>query len=146
MRVEVHFAWGPPGVAPAGAPERPADARDLMVVTALGPQFLLRDLERGLAEIPTRPVLMRRRVLIIDGAERLREQEGAERLLKTLEEPPPLSHILLVTDNADKVKDTLRSRCLPVPFRPPGWRTIAAHLEAEGATPAAAAGRAPYDT
>jgi len=127
---------------PTGAHDRTAEALDLMVVRALGAQILLQDLERGLAEIATRPTLMRRRVLIVDGAERLSETEGAHRLLKTLEEPPPLSHILLVTDNADKVLPTLRSRCLPVPFRPPGWRTVAARLEAEGETPAVAASRA----
>ena len=102
---------------PESAHRRTDQALDLTVVEAVGQQILLRDLEGALAEIASRPMVMARRVMIVQGAERLREQEGAPRLLKTLEEPPPLSHIVLVSDSPADLLDTLRSRCLPVPSR-----------------------------
>jgi DNA polymerase-3 subunit delta' len=110
---------------PAGEHRHTAEALDLTVVEAVGQQILLRDLEAALAEIASRPVVMARRVMVVLGAERLREQEGAPRLLKPLEEPPPLSHIVLVTDSPADLLETIRSRCLPVPFRAAGWREAA---------------------
>ena len=127
---------------PDGEHPRTEEALDLTVVRALGAQILLDDIERGLAEAASRPSVMRRRVLIIEGAERLREADGAHRLLKTLEEPPPLTHIILVTDQPQDLIPTIRSRCLPVPFRPPGWRAVAARLVEAGEDPATAEARA----
>jgi DNA polymerase-3 subunit delta' len=124
---------------PAGAHPRTGQALDLTVVRALGNQILLADIEAGLTQIASRPSVMARRVMIIEGADRLREQEGAERILKTLEEPAPLSHIILVTDRPQDLLPTIRSRCLPVP---PGWRAIAARLEAAGEAPGRAGARA----
>ena len=131
--------FGPPGTGkrraaldtawalmdPAGAHARTQQALDLTVVRASGHQILLRDLETALSEIASRPTVMARRVMIVHGAERLRDQEGAPRLLKTLEEPPSLSHLILVSDHPADLLDTIRSRCLPVPFRAAGWRAQA---------------------
>jgi DNA polymerase III subunit delta' len=113
-------AWGL--MDPEGAHERTTRALDLTVVEATGQQILLRDLEEGLAQIAGRPSVMRRRVMILYDIERLTDRDGAPRLLKTLEEPPALSHIILVTDHPADLLDTIRSRCLPVPFRGLGWR------------------------
>lgn len=132
--------YGPPGTGkrqaaadaawalmdPAGAHPRTAEALDLTEVRAAGQQILLRDLEGPLAQIASRPTVMARRVMIVHGAERLTNHEGAPRLLKTLEEPPPRSHIVLVSDHPADLLDTIRSRCLPVPFRAAGWRATAA--------------------
>ena len=117
-------AWGL--MDPDGTHRHTGQALDLTLVEAAGQQILLRDLEAGLAEIASRPTVMARRVMIVLGAERLREQEGAPRLLKTLEEPPRLSHIILVSDHPADLLDTIRSRCLPVPFRAAGWQATAA--------------------
>jgi DNA polymerase-3 subunit delta' len=127
---------------PEGRHQRTPGALDLTEVEASGHQILLRDLEGALAQITSRPSVMARRVMIVQGAERLREQEGAPRMLKVLEEPPPRSHILLVTDRLADLLPTIRSRCLPVPFRPPGWRATARRLEEAGVPPAEAAARA----
>jgi DNA polymerase III subunit delta' len=111
---------------PEGAHPRTTEALDLTRVEASGQQILLRDVEEALARIATRPTVMRRRVMIVHDIERLRENES--RLLKTLEEPPPLSHIILVTAHPADLLPTIRSRCLPVPFRSLGWREQLAHL------------------
>ena len=66
-----------------------------------------------------RPYEGRHRVFIIDGAEYMNE-ESANCLLKTLEEPPPDVLIILVAANDARLMPTIVSRCqqvelLPVP-------------------------------
>ncbi|MSR44284.1 MAG: AAA family ATPase [Phycisphaerales bacterium] len=57
------------------------------------------------------------KVFIIDEAERL-ETDGQNVLLKTLEEPPPWTTIILVTNNLDRLLPTVRSRCRSLAFYP----------------------------
>lgn len=57
------------------------------------------------------------KVFIIDGADRL-EADGQNVLLKTLEEPPPGTVIILVTKSLDRLLPTIRSRCQSVAFFP----------------------------
>jgi DNA polymerase-3 subunit delta' len=112
-----------------GAPEDAGERAllDLSVVRASGQELRIEDLEGPLRDLATRPVVGRRRVAIIEGAERLSQVTG-NRMLKPLEEPPAGSHVILVTDRAEDLLATIRSRCVPVPFRSPGWRAIAARL------------------
>ena len=116
-----------------GAPDGSADRvqLDLSIVRASGAQILVDDLEDALRDLATRPVVGRCRVAIVEGAERLRDVAG-NRILKPLEEPPSGSHVILVTDRPEDVLATIRSRCVPIPFRSPGWQAIAAHLVAQG--------------
>lgn len=59
------------------------------------------------------------KVGVICDADRLqRESENA--FLKTLEEPPPQTLLLLLTAQPDQLLDTIRSRCLGVPLYTPG--------------------------
>jgi DNA polymerase-3 subunit delta' len=137
-------AWGL--IDPTGTHDPDKASLDLTVVAATGASIRLEvDLDPALADLAARPAVGLRRVLIIDGAERLREREGAPRILRQLEEPPPRSHLILVTDHVTDLLSTIRSRCLPVPFRSPGWRQIATRLEAVGLTTDAAAGLARAD-
>lgn len=57
------------------------------------------------------------RVAILDGAEDM-NPNAANALLKTLEEPPPHSLLILVCHNAGKLLPTIRSRCRQVAFSP----------------------------
>jgi hypothetical protein len=116
-----------------GAPDAAADRAqlDLSIVRASGAQILVDDLEDALRDLATRPVVGRCRVAIVEGAERLRDVAG-NRILKPLEEPPSGSHVILVTDRPEDVLATIRSRCVPIPFRSPGWQAIAARLIAQG--------------
>ncbi len=59
------------------------------------------------------------KVGIIVDAERQMEQ-AANAFLKTLEEPPPQSLILLLTTQPEALLDTVRSRCIRVPLFQPG--------------------------
>ena len=57
------------------------------------------------------------KVFVIDEAELL-EAEAQNALLKTLEEPPPHTYILLLTTRLDRLLPTIRSRCQQVAFGP----------------------------
>lgn len=67
----------------------------------------VRDLTR---EILSRPYEGRARAFVIDDAH-LMTEEAANALLKSLEEPPPTSHVLLVTASPQALLPTIRSRC-----------------------------------
>ncbi len=75
------------------------------------------EIREVLRQVGFRPFEARRRVVIVDDAEALgREAQNA--LLKTLEEPPPGSIIILVTAQPGLLLDTVRSRCPTVRFGP----------------------------
>jgi DNA polymerase-3 subunit delta' len=71
--------------------------------------------ERVLDVIGYRPFEARRRVFIVDDAERLTEQ-AQDALLKTLEEPPRHAILILVTSTPDVLKPTVQSRCRRLRF------------------------------
>ena len=85
----------------------------------------VRDVAR---EIGARPFEARSRAFVIDDAHLLTEQ-AANALLKSLEEPCPTSHVLLVTSAPQALLPTIRSRCqtLRVGTLPPGL--LAEYLE-----------------
>jgi DNA polymerase-3 subunit delta' len=74
------------------------------------------------AEVMSPPFEARARAFVLDDAHRLTEQ-AANALLKSLEEPPASSHLMLVTASPQSLLPTIRSRCqnlrlsaLPVPL------------------------------
>jgi DNA polymerase III subunit delta' len=66
--------------------------------------------------IAVKPHLGGRRIAIIDDADYL-NIEGANALLKTLEEPPPRSVLILIGTSPAKQLPTIRSRCQLIRFR-----------------------------
>jgi DNA polymerase-3 subunit delta' len=79
----------------------------------------------------------RRRLVIIDPADAMNAQ-AQNALLKTLEEPPDDTTLVLVSSNPDALLPTIRSRCLRVTFAPLPESVIRARLEAAGQPPEAA--------
>lgn len=75
-----------------------------------------------------RPYEGRRRVVMIDDAHRL-NASAQNSLLKTLEEPPPSSLIVLVTPAPESLLPTVRSRCQPLRFRSLAPEVLQRHLE-----------------
>lgn len=74
------------------------------------------------------PIECRKRFVIIDEAHRL-TGAAAEAALKMIEEPPPNVIFVLCTTDADKLKDTIHSRCLPLRFNKIAWNLIFQHLK-----------------
>ena len=102
---------------------KPADKSFIPLSTFIGDEA--RRMREGLChDIALRPFMGGRRVAVIDDADYLNE-EGANALLKTLEEPPPSSVLILIGTSADKQLPTIRSRSQIVRFRP----LTAEHLE-----------------
>ena len=84
----------------------------------------IRDLER---EANFNPYEAEARVFIIDDAD-LMKDAAANALLKTLEEPPETTHIILVTSRPDVLLPTIRSRCQTIHFAPIERRAIEEYL------------------
>jgi len=74
--------------------------------------------------ISRKPYLGHGKVAIIDDADFL-NAEGANALLKTLEEPPDDSLLILIGSSATKQLPTIRSRCKIIRFAPLSTKTLA---------------------
>jgi DNA polymerase-3 subunit delta' len=68
-------------------------------------------------DLSLRPMLGRRRVAVIDDADRM-STESANAILKTLEEPPPYALIPLIAADLGRILPTIRSRCQTIRFNP----------------------------
>ena len=77
---------------------------DVLKTALLEPVYLAAQLRHG-------------KVFIVDEAE-LIDDRGQNVLLKTLEEPPTGTYIILVTSSEDRLLPTIRSRCQRVGFSP----------------------------
>jgi DNA polymerase-3 subunit delta' len=74
--------------------------------------------------ISLKPFMGGRRIAIIDDADLL-NAEGANCLLKTLEEPPPGSVLILIGTSPARQLPTIRSRCQLIRFLPLPEETVA---------------------
>ena len=96
--------------------------------------MLVSDIDEPVVAAATRtPFESRRRVFVIERADTMND-EAANRMLKTLEEPPAFAHLVLLTNRLGNVMPTIASRCLHVRFDAPPADELAAHLEAQGVT------------
>jgi replication-associated recombination protein RarA len=98
---------------------------DLHVVTPTPPESnpkgartirigAIRELERRAS---LRPARARRRVLIVDEADRMTD-DAPQAFLKFLEEPPPATVVILILSRTRAVPATVISRCQIIRFRP----------------------------
>src|SRR4051812_23033186 len=130
-----------------GAPDPESVARrvehlahpDLTWVTPSGAaEMLVCDIDEPVVAAATRtPFEARRRVFVLERAETMSDQV-ANKMLKTLEEPPPFAHLLLLTSRPSDILPTVASRCQPVRFDAPPAEEIAAQLARHGIAPATA--------
>jgi DNA polymerase-3 subunit delta' len=116
-------------VAPGGLCDEPdhrdhPDSRDLRICQ-------VRRLQRVLS---LSPYAGGRRVAIVDAADTLRA-EAANAFLKTLEEPPAETVLILLAEREERLPDTVLSRCQKLAFRPIDRATIVEALIERGATP-----------
>jgi DNA polymerase III subunit delta' len=111
-----------------GAPD-PDDARrralldpsphpDLAWLRPPGAQHLVEDVRESVIRASSlSPAEGGRRVFVIEEAEDLRD-ESQNALLKTLEEPAPFAHLILICSEPELLAETILSRCAPVEFGP----------------------------
>ncbi len=82
-------------------------------------------------EMSLAPFYGKRKIAIIEDADRLNE-EGANALLKTLEEPPERSVLILIGTSASKQLPTIRSRSQMIRFEPLPVGEVAEMLLGQG--------------
>ncbi len=92
---------------------------DLTWVTPSGAsEVLVKDIDEPVVAAATRtPFESTRRVFVIEAAGTMNDQ-AANRLLKTLEEPPSFAHLILLAEHLEDVLPTIASRCQQVRFDP----------------------------
>jgi DNA polymerase-3 subunit delta' len=88
----------------------------------------MREIER---EANFRPYEGAARFFLIEDADKLNEA-SSNALLKTLEEPPPTSYLILITSRPAALLPTIRSRCQIIRFAPLAPAEIEAHLARDG--------------
>jgi DNA polymerase-3 subunit delta' len=87
---------------------------------------------RALAtELALLPIESARRIAVVESAHRMNE-DAQNALLKTLEEPPPGTTIILCVDDEDRLLPTVRSRCARLRLGPVGTRDIERVLDERG--------------
>jgi DNA polymerase-3 subunit delta' len=110
--------------------EKPRDKSFIPLAAFVGDDQ--RRMREGLChDIALKPFMGGRKVAIIDDADYLNE-EGANCLLKTLEEPPPRSVLILIGTSADRQLPTIRSRAQTIRFHPLAHETVAGILVDRG--------------
>ncbi len=103
---------------------------ELLIEQFIGPQE--RRGKEGLChDLSLKPMSANRRIAAIDDADKM-NHAAANALLKTLEEPPHGSLLLLVASNADHLLPTIRSRCQEVRFGPLNSEDVAVLLVETG--------------
>ncbi len=126
----------------AGAPD-PDDARrralldpsphpDLVWLRPPGAQHLVDEIRESVIRASNlSPAEGDRRVFVIEEAEALRD-ESQNALLKTLEEPAPFAHLILLCAEPELLVGTIVSRCAPVEFAPLAPDAVIEALAGEG--------------
>jgi DNA polymerase-3 subunit delta' len=112
---------------------------DLTWVTPSGAHVMLRSdvAEAVVAAASHTPFEAQRRIFVLERVDTMND-EAANTLLKTLEEPPPYVVLLLLTDRPGQVLPTITSRCQPVRFDALPEATLVERLVAEGVDAAVA--------
>lgn len=100
---------------------------DLHVIEREGDLIRREQVDPVIADLSLRPFAAGRRVWVIPEVEYL-HPAAANKLLKSIEEPPSYVVFLLVTDRLERVLSTIVSRCQLVEFRPLSDAQVAAFL------------------
>jgi DNA polymerase-3 subunit delta' len=98
-------------------------------------EMLRRDVDEAVVSAAARtPFEAAHRVFVLERADTMND-EAANALLKTLEEPPSYVVLLLLTDRPGQVLPTIVSRCQPVRFDPLPAGRLAERLRSRGVAP-----------
>ncbi|HRV59136.1 MAG TPA: DNA polymerase III subunit [Solirubrobacterales bacterium] len=94
----------------------PSPHPDLVWLAPKGMSHAVQEIrERVIHQAPLSPFEGTSRVFVIEAAEALNE-ESQNAMLKTLEEPPPHAHLILLSSESEGVLPTIASRCQLIEF------------------------------
>jgi DNA polymerase-3 subunit delta' len=91
------------------------------------PQIKIEQIRELEQQIAYQPLVGRKKVVLINDADRM-TPGAANALLKTLEEPPDHSILLLISGRPSALLPTVRSRCQALRFSPPARTQVEAAL------------------
>ena len=112
----------------------PSPHPDLVWLKPVGMSHAVADVrEQVIHQAPLSPFEGRNRVFVIEAADQLNE-ESQNAMLKTLEEPPPHAHLILLASDSEAVLPTVASRCQLIELDALSQDVIEAEL-AENASP-----------
>lgn len=98
-------------------------------------EMLVGDIEEPVIGAASRtPFESQRRVFVIEGADTMNDQ-AANKMLKTLEEPPPFAHLVLLTDKLGNMLATILSRCQLVRFEAATPAELSTRLQTKHGVP-----------
>ncbi len=100
---------------------------DLHVLQREGDVYRVDQVQPVIADLSLKPFSSTHRVWVIPEVEHLNPQ-AANKLLKSIEEPPSYVVFILVTDRLERVLPTIVSRCQVVEFRPLSDTQVSAYL------------------
>lgn len=103
---------------------------DLHVLEREGDVIRVDQVEPLIADLSLKPFAAGRRVWVIPEVECL-HPAAANKLLKSIEEPPHFVHFLLIADHLERVLPTIVSRCQQVEFRPLSDAEVMVYLQTE---------------
>jgi len=110
------------------------DHPDVVEFEPTGNQILIEDARELIREAHASPIELEHKVVVLLGADRLNDT-AANALLKTLEEPPARTTVVLVAERADRLLATIRSRCQRVDLDCIDEVTVGAALALDGTLP-----------
>jgi DNA polymerase-3 subunit delta' len=90
---------------------------DFLLISPVAGQIRIEEIRAINNILSLKPFEGREKVVIIDEADTM-NPFASNAFLKTLEEPPKDSLIILISSNPDRLSDTVRSRCSRVNFTP----------------------------
>ncbi|QDU42716.1 DNA polymerase III subunit tau [Symmachiella dynata] len=108
------------------------EKRELLIEQFIGPKEN-RGKEGLCHDLSLKPMSADRKIAVIDDADKMNDA-AANAFLKTLEEPPHGSLILLIATNVERLLPTIRSRCQTIRFAPLTAEDVADLILANGIT------------
>jgi DNA polymerase III subunit delta' len=104
---------------------------DVVEVEPAGTFIVVEQIEDVVRDAFTSPFEAPRKVIVVSEADRMNEP-AANKVLKTLEEPPERTHFVLLSDAPDELLPTVRSRCQRIDLAALSEADVRSALAAEG--------------
>jgi len=104
---------------------------DVFIIEPKGQSIKIENIRELIRKLNLKSFESTNKIVIINNAEKM-TTESANTLLKTLEEPPDNTYIILITPQIEIILPTIRSRCIKIPFQPLSLKTVQNILEKQG--------------
>lgn len=88
---------------------------DIQIINEESQTIKINTVREMLQTVYEKPILSNKKIYIINDCDKM-TKEGQNSLLKTLEEPPEYTVIILIASNQDTILNTIKSRCTKIVF------------------------------